>query len=167
MLKHRRPGVPAVINPGMHREIREALDLGEAFETFAYAYPGPTRDGSLCELRAIAHDGSNVVIVSERHDNPGRSITNAIEEIHGQFLAGVFGDRPEPFVLLEHYGPSSYEKPGEDRFDLVTMRDGQVTWAPFAHQRNPNARGLLTAAIGETAFAAWFPHLVDRWLSAA
>jgi hypothetical protein len=54
-------------------------------------YLHPTPNGGRCRVRIFVSDGSELdvpvaVVVTELRDNPGQSVTNAIERIVGEIL---------------------------------------------------------------------------------
>jgi hypothetical protein len=64
-------------------------------------------------------DGRTVVICSELEDNPGTSITNAVEMIASQAVNQLELD-PAKLVWIEHYPPEKVHGNTED-WDLVTF----------------------------------------------
>lgn len=106
----------------------------------------------ICRLRAW-HD-RNVAVVTELDDNPGPSVTNAIESVADavESLLGVrFAEHPTLMVpvrwqILEHYERAS----GLDTLDVVTFagRDDQArlrgpSWAALRSDRLPWLRDSL------------------------
>jgi hypothetical protein len=80
-------------------------------------YEHPTPHGGRCRIRIFERSGEvPIVICTEPPDNPGMSITNAVEQIAGEVLANhpdVFDpfslrnipgvEYEKPFVWVEHY----------------------------------------------------------------
>ena len=121
----------------------------------------PTPHDGRCRVRIYTDDELPVVICTEARDNPGRSITNAAEQIAAEVitnhpeifdpfivspLPGVTYDKP--FVWVEHYEDGA-RGTSEDRatFDLVefghyeprevlragtwTQEIGTPSWSPL------------------------------------
>lgn len=89
-------------------------------EQFAVSgVPAPT----VCGLRVYRNDQWDVVILSELPDNPGRSVTNAIEVLATIMLARLRVPWRK-VVWIEHYvgdpdaGPNLVELPDGRRVDL-------------------------------------------------
>jgi hypothetical protein len=84
----------------------------------------PTADGAC--FRIFVSDGSEldvaaVVVVTEVEDNPGQSVTNAIEWIVGEILHAQSLD-PSETVVIEHYENGARGTPeGPATFDLVAF----------------------------------------------
>jgi hypothetical protein len=98
-------------------------------EDYTHAFRGPTGGRSACRVRlylpGAAEPGetvgdATVVIVSELPDNPGTSVTNAIEQIAAEVMdAHRFAMGRAP-VFVEHYPPRATG--GRDEtFDLVVF----------------------------------------------
>lgn len=93
-------------------------------------YIHPTPHGGRCRVRIFVsgEEGANVparsvVIVTELANNPGQSVTNAIEWIAGEVL---YSNRLDPAetVVIEHYeaSPGARGTPEDSAtFDLVTF----------------------------------------------
>ena len=94
-------------------------------EDYIHAFRGPSGVRSACHVRLYqpeeageALGDASVVVVSELANNPGTSVTNAIEQIAAAVMnAQDFGRVP---VFVEHYPP---EATGgrEETFDLVVF----------------------------------------------
>ena len=68
-----------------------------------FAYKSPNGFDGVCRIERVdLNDGRVVVICEEVDDNPGMSITNAIEYVALQ-LCDQFRIEPEQLVLIEHY----------------------------------------------------------------
>ncbi|WP_017161581.1 hypothetical protein [Xanthomonas phaseoli] len=69
-----------------------------------YHYTSSTGFGSICNLVVTQNDGAAIVLLSERSDNAGISVTNFYEQlatlIREQHLPHV---APEAIAWLEHY----------------------------------------------------------------
>jgi hypothetical protein len=78
---------------------------------------------SKCRLRAYAEAGQpTIVIATELTDNPGTSVTHAIEEIATQ--AWQWLERPAAgMIVIEHYEQDGKEAYAQERFALVKLTD--------------------------------------------
>lgn len=80
------------------------------------------RNGTICRcrLRIYRCEGVDVVILTELADNPGMSVTNAIEELTASVSATYALD--ETAIFIEHYEhmPPTY--------DLVAVGTGAPRW---------------------------------------
>jgi hypothetical protein len=90
-------------------------------------YVHPTPNGGRCRVRIFVSDGSEldvaaVVVVTEVEDNPGQSVTNAIEWIVGETLHAHSLD-PSETVVIEHYENGARGTP-EDPM-------GAEDWVPY------------------------------------
>ena len=103
-------------------------------EDYIHAFRGPTGVSSACRIRlylpGAAEPGGTlgdapVVIVFELPDNPGTSVTNAIEQIAAEVIdAHRFAMGRAP-VFVEHYPPRATG--GRDEtFDLVVFAHHEV-----------------------------------------
>ena len=103
-------------------------------EDYTHAFRGPTGGRSACRVRLYLPDAAEpgetlddvpVVIVSEIPDNPGTSVTNAIEQIAAEVMdAHRFAMGRAP-VFVEHYPPRAAG--GRDEtFDLVDFAHHEV-----------------------------------------
>lgn len=81
-----------------------------------------TRNGTFtrCRLRIYRCEGVDVVILTELADNPGMSVTNAIEELAASVSATYALD--ETAIFIEHY---EYMPP---TYDLVELGGAAPTW---------------------------------------
>ena len=98
-------------------------------------YLGYGRNPSHCGIRVYVVGDGMVVVISELPDNPGTSVTNAIEQIASELLPNLVGDpnRLDTITWIEHYpaspplSPPSRKRPWlycgrlEETFDLVTF----------------------------------------------
>ena len=127
-------------------------------EDYIHAFRGPTGIRSACRVRLYLPDVSEpgetledapVVIVSELPDNPGTSVTNAIEKIAAEVMdAHRFAMGRAP-VFVEHYPP------------IVTGgRDETFEQVVFAHHevREVMRGGIWHKEIGSPTWA----HLSRR-----
>jgi len=99
-------------------------------EDYTHAFRGPSGVRSACRVRLYlpneegeALGNAPVVVVSELADNPGTSITNAIEQLAAEVMdSHALGCVP---VFVEHYPP---EATGgrEETFDLVVFADHEI-----------------------------------------
>jgi hypothetical protein len=103
-------------------------------EDYTRAFRGPTGGRSACRVRLYLPGASEpgetlgdapVVIVSELPDNPGTSVTNAIEQIAAEVMdAHRFAMGRAP-LFVEHYPPRATG--GRDEtFDLVVFAHYEV-----------------------------------------
>jgi len=99
-------------------------------EDHVHAFRGPSGVRSACRVRLYMPDEEGealgdapVAIVSELADNPGTSVTNAIEQLTAEVM-DVHGLGRVP-VFVEHYPP---EATGgrEETFDLVVFAHHEV-----------------------------------------
>ncbi len=99
-------------------------------EDYAHAFRGPSGVRSACRVRIYLPDEEGealgdapVVVISELPDNPGTSVTNAIEQIAAEVMhAHALGRVP---VFVEHYPPEAVG--GRDEtFDLVVFAHYEV-----------------------------------------
>jgi hypothetical protein len=103
-------------------------------EDYIHAFRGPTGIRSACRVRLYLPDVSEpgetledapVVIVSELPDNPGTSVTNAIEKIAAEVMdAHRFAMGRAP-VFVEHY-PPRVTGGRDETFDLVVFAHHEV-----------------------------------------
>jgi hypothetical protein len=103
-------------------------------EDYVHAFRGPTGGRSACRVRlywpGVAEPGeafgdAPVVIVSELPDNPGTSITNAIEQIAAEVMDAHLLAMGRAPVFVEHYPPRATG--GRDEtFDLVVFAHYEV-----------------------------------------
>jgi hypothetical protein len=108
------------------------------------------RDGNgrlcRCDLQVYRDGDVAVVVVSEREDNPGSSITNS----YGYLATGVWqklGLSFEQTTWIEHYGAASYEFAIDERLDWVTLeRDANRLICP---RWRPGSREELERLIGQ------------------
>jgi len=71
---------------------------------YLFAYKAPGSDG-VCHIhRRRLPDGRTLVVCEQLPDNPGRSITNAVELIAFQVCVR-FSIEPWQLIWIEHYGP--------------------------------------------------------------
>jgi hypothetical protein len=105
--------------PDVPPDLDETIDVDPGHWT----YGGPTR----CRLRLYrCPDGTPLAVVTELAENRGHSVSNAAEHVWRALALRLDTTR---FVLVEHYGPESYEagRKGET-FDVVTIENGQPRW---------------------------------------
>ena len=101
-------------------------------EDYAHAFRGPSGARSACRVRIYLPDeegealgGAPVVVVSELPDNPGTSVTNAIEQIAAEVMyAHCFAMGRAP-VFVEHY-PPRVTGGRDETFDLVVFANYDV-----------------------------------------
>lgn len=68
-----------------------------------FAYKSPNRFDGVCRIeRIVLRDKRTVIICEQVSENPGMSITNAVEEIAFQ-VCGWYEIDPEQLVWIEHY----------------------------------------------------------------
>lgn len=101
-------------------------------EDYVHAFRGPSGVRSACRVRLYlpdmakpgeALDDAPLVIVSELADNPGTSVTNAIEQIAAEVMDSH--DLRRVPVFVEHYPPESTGG-REETFDLVVFAHCEV-----------------------------------------
>lgn len=103
-------------------------------EDYTHAFHGPSGVRSACRVRLYLPDAAEpgetlanapVVIISELADNPGASVTNAVEQIAAEVIDAhglALGCVP---VFIEHYPPEATGG-GEETFDLVVFAHHEV-----------------------------------------
>ncbi len=119
-------------------ETKASKYVGVRWDKRAYSDHGAWR-------ASIGVNGHSVVIATERHDNPGMSVTNAIAEIATQAVTAL-ALVPEETRFIEHYSQESYEQrnPNEpETYDEVTF-----TWKDRTAS-NPRWRRLQPQEIAE------------------
>lgn len=99
-------------------------------EDYIHAFRGPSGVRSACRVRLYmpGEEGESfgdapVAIVSELANNPGTSVTNAIEQIAAEVMGAHTLTRVPVFV--EHYPPESTGG-REETFDLVVFAHDEV-----------------------------------------
>ena len=101
-------------------------------EDYIHAFRGPSGVRSSCRVRLyipdVAKPGEDfgdapVVIVSELANNPGTSVTNAVEQIAAEVM--VAHDLKTAPVFVEHY-PLEATGGHEETFDLVVFARHEV-----------------------------------------
>jgi hypothetical protein len=132
-------------------------------------YIHPTPHGGRCRVRiyrpdqpqeATAARDAPVVIVSELRDNPGQSVTNALERIAAEVMDAHRLHMGRPPVFVEHYEEGARGTPADRHtFDLVTFSSYEVEdlGAYMGEQRKrigepswkPLDRATVEALIGE------------------
>ncbi len=99
-------------------------------EDYIHAFRGPSGVRSTCRVRLympaeedVALGDVPVVIVSELANNPGASVTNAVEQIAAEVMAAH--DLETTPVFVEHY-PLEVTGGHEETFDLVVFAHHEV-----------------------------------------
>ncbi len=99
---------------------------------YIHAFRGPTGVRSACRVRLYLPDEEDkilddapVVIVSELPDNPGTSVTNAIEQIAAEVMDAPSLALEHVPVFVEHYPPEATGR-AEETFDLVVFGHHEV-----------------------------------------
>ncbi len=93
---------------------------------YIHAFRGPSGVRSACRVRLYVPDEDKilddapVVIVSELPDNPGTSVTNAIEQIAAEVMDAHSLALERVPLFVEHYPPEATGR-GEETFDLVVF----------------------------------------------
>lgn len=90
-----------------------------------YPHPATRTNEAFCGLRIYNTETGAVVILSELADNPGISVTNAIEQLATE-IAKRYALNPKTTTWIEHYGPFSYypqdgDDPNYETFDKITF----------------------------------------------
>jgi hypothetical protein len=101
-------------------------------------YPGRFGIDGLCHIRVYQQDGRlPVVIAGGLDDNPGTSVTNAIETVAHEVKRTLFADGRE-FRLIEHY-PTQINQLPPPSFMLLTFTLSEGTpgfidprWTPLS-----------------------------------
>jgi hypothetical protein len=101
-------------------------------------YPGRFGIDGLCHIRVYQQDGRlPVVIAGGLDDNPGTSVTNAIETVAHEVKRTLFPDGRE-FRLIEHH-PTQINQLPPPSFMLITFTLGEGApgfadprWSPLA-----------------------------------
>ncbi len=102
-----------------------------------YSFAGYLGVPSHCRLRIFTRDGlPPVIIVSERDDNPGTSITNAADVLYpgiiARYLTGWL-DQADALYIIEHY-PKREGRGGETSETFAQV--GFTSWRPVIEYRN-------------------------------
>jgi hypothetical protein len=99
-------------------------------EDYIHGFRGPSSVRSACRVRLYMPDEEDeafgdapVVIVSELANNPGTSVTNAIEHIAAEVMDALTPTRVPVFV--EHY-PLEATGGSEETFDLVVFAHEEI-----------------------------------------
>ena len=99
-------------------------------QDYVHAFRGPSGVRSACRVRLYLPDQEGealgdapVVIVSELPDNPGTSVTNAIEQLAAEVMDAH--DLESVPVFVEHYPPAATGG-REETFDLVAEDHHEV-----------------------------------------
>ena len=79
-----------------------------------YTYGKERRNKARCRVRIWQRNGRNIVLMTEQTDNPGISVTNAVEHIVSQ-LAKDFALAPMLTTWIEHYPLEPMTLHGKDR----------------------------------------------------
>lgn len=87
-----------------------------------FEYTDHNRRRAWCHLRAYdTTNAKTLIIVTELQDNPGMSVTNAIECVAQAAVTKLNLD-PWKLTLVEHYNAASYHDADRpETFDLVTF----------------------------------------------
>lgn len=100
------------------------------FSVDAFAYTDYNRKQCVCDLDI--YNGS-LVVVTERADNPGMSITNAAEIVATEIVSAArdLGVDATKWLYVEHYPVSEYHD--DDTYDIVEFtwingRASRPTW---------------------------------------
>jgi hypothetical protein len=96
-----------------------------------------------CDIDIFDHiDGNRIVLVHERADNLGVSITNAAEKIYAFMVRNYNAD-----YVVEFYDDASYEggRGGKATYDLVKIdRNGHAFWKHLGSSREETIDNLIT-----------------------
>lgn len=99
-------------------------------EDYIHAFRGPAGARSACRVRLYMPSGEDeafgdapVVIVSEIANNPGISVTNAIEQMAAEVMNALTPTSVP--VLVEHYPPEATGG-SEETFDLVVFAHEEI-----------------------------------------
>jgi hypothetical protein len=121
--------------------IDQVPELDEIIEVATgAAYGRPTR----CRLRLYRGAGGGLVaLVTELAENPGPSVTNAVEQVWAALARRLDTTR---FTMVEHYDADSFgveDEDPEETFDIVSVEAGQPGWQPLHAE---GLRRLLASA---------------------
>jgi hypothetical protein len=86
-------------------------------KTYHYTPPNAGIEAH-CRLRVYNHNGKFVFLLTELPDNPGMSVTNAIDIIATKLLA-EYMISPHEAAFIEHY-PADASRP-QDTYDYVSL----------------------------------------------
>lgn len=99
-------------------------------EDYTHAFRGPSGVRSACRVRVYLPDEAGealrdapVVVLSELPDNPGTSVTNAVEQLAAEVMDAHA--LPRVPIIIEHY-PSESTGGREETFDLVVFAHHEV-----------------------------------------
>ena len=88
----------------------------------------------MCHLRILQQEKESIVIATETAVNPGKSVTNAAEDIATQAVQQFQLD-PTTTRFIEHYTKESYEGSEEGHFEVTfTWQEQEATnpqWKPL------------------------------------
>lgn len=74
---------------------------------------------SICDLEIVFADNDDVILIAtEKTDNPGTSVTNALEDLIYQVVERYNFDM-EKIIWIEHYPPNYTSAGDNESFDLV------------------------------------------------
>jgi hypothetical protein len=116
-----------------------------------YCYGGPQSHSSYCWLRVYTAPDQAVVIATEVADNPGISITNAVESLATQ-VAQRFAIPFDTLTWIEHY-PERIVNGGRltipESFDQVTFMQGPTGFdrPEWRHLQQSQVEALIGEAI--------------------
>ncbi len=80
------------------------LRVRDSDQDYLFAYKSPANVGGVCHIhRRFLFDKRILIICSQLPDNPGRSITNCVEDLAFQ-VCQTFRIDPDNLVWVEHYG---------------------------------------------------------------
>lgn len=88
-----------------------------------FQYLDPNGRTGHCHLEVLNNEDNTIVIATELADNPGMSITNAVECLIAQVCRSKVID-PATLVWIEHYSEKSYKQKAKPRveYSLVTFK---------------------------------------------
>lgn len=125
--------------PGATIEPRPTADASGVhhFDPWRTPWHDAPVNPSFCDyaLWRTSPDGFAVLLVSERPDNPGMSVTNAVEFIVAELVErlGLTLDRT---TVIEHYYPlPRYQRERTETFDVVTLHPALTTYGGFAEPK--------------------------------
>ncbi len=118
----------------------------------AYQFPGLYGFPSKCGLAIYKQEGRAVVVFTELPDNPGTSVTNAIELLATQVCSEMLLHyRPADIRFVEHYPADRHRQ--KETYDLVQLEwDGSQFKSPRWSRLDVAATDSLTHSIWRRAW---------------
>lgn len=93
-------GIAVVLGKPPYQEARDVT-----VQRYTHRYRGPGAAGeSVCDVTVVVDGDKAAVVLSERQDNRGRSVTNAVEQLAAEIYAAKLARlKPGRVAWVEHY----------------------------------------------------------------